>query len=86
MALGAQRSDVLWTVFSSTMVSVAGGLTAGVLLSLTSTKLLARWVEGTSINLLMLSGVTLLLVCCSALACFLPARHTSSIDPIEALR
>lgn len=86
MALGAQRRDMLRIVFLSTTVSVGSGLAAGVLLSLTCTKVLARWVEGTSGNPLILLGVTLLMVCSSAVACFLPARHTSSIDPVEALR
>jgi predicted permease len=86
VALGAQRSDVLCIVFSSTTVSVGSGLAAGVLLTVTCTKLLARWVEGTAGNPLILLGVTLLLVCSSALACFLPARRASSIDPVEALR
>ncbi len=86
MALGAQRSDMLCIVFSSTTLSVGSGLAAGILLSLICTKLLGRWVEGTSGNPLILLGVTLLLVCSSALACFLPARRTSSIDPVEALR
>jgi len=86
MALGAQRSDMLGLVFSSTTLSVGSGLAAGVLLSLTCTKLLARWVEGTAGNPLILLGATLLLVCSSALACFLPALRASSIDPVEALR
>ena len=86
MALGAQRSDMLGLVFSSTTLSVGSGLAAGVLLSLTCTKLLARWVEGTAGNSLILLGATLLLVCSSALACFLPALRASSIDPVEALR
>ena len=86
MALGAQRSDMLGIVFSSTTLSVGSGLAAGVLLSLTCTKLLARWVEGTAGNPLILLGATLLLVCSSALACFLPALRASSIDPVEALR
>lgn len=86
IALGAQRRDMLCIVLLSTTVSVGSGLAAGILLSLTCTKLLARWVEGTSSNPLILLGVTLLLVCSSAVACFLPARHSSSIDPVEALR
>ena len=63
VALGAQRSDVLCIVFSSATVSVGSGLAAGVLLTVTCTRLLARWIEGTAGNPLILLGVTLLLLC-----------------------
>jgi ABC-type lipoprotein release transport system permease subunit len=34
----------------------------------------------------ILVGVTLILIAAAALACFVPARRASSIDPMEALR
>lgn len=86
MALGGQRSDVLWIVFSSTTVAVGSGLVVGVLLSLTFSKLLGRWAEGSSGNPIILLGVTLLLICASTLACLLPAHRASLIDPMKALR
>ncbi len=86
VALGAQSSDVLWIVFSSVIVSIGGGLLLGISLSLTFAKLLARWVDGTSDNPLILLGVTFLLICASVLACLFPARRAMRVDPIVALR
>jgi putative ABC transport system permease protein len=86
MALGAQRGDVLWLVFSATTFSLGSGLAAGIFLSLSLTKMLAQWTEGSSRDPLLLLFVALLLIGASTLACFLPARRASLIDPATALR
>jgi predicted permease len=86
MALGAQRLDLMRAVFASATASITVGLVTGVLLTLTFTKLLASWSEGSTGNPLVLLGITLLLICCSVAACFLPARRASRVDPMIALR
>jgi predicted permease len=86
MALGARPADVLLIVFRSAATSVAGGVVAGVLLTMTLNRLLARWIQGGSLDILILSGVILLLVATSGLSCFVPARRASSLDPTVALR
>jgi ABC-type antimicrobial peptide transport system permease subunit len=86
MALGAQPGDVLRTVFASTVVSVGGGLLAGVVLTLVLNNVLARWAEGSSRDVLVLLGATVLLIVVAALACAAPARRASSVDPMTALR
>ena len=86
MALGAQRGDVLRMVFRSTSVSVGGGILAGVLLSLAMKRVIMQWAQGSSISLAVLLGVTVLLAIVGAMACVLPARRASSIDPMQALR
>jgi ABC-type antimicrobial peptide transport system permease subunit len=86
MALGAQRGDVLSMVFRSTSVSVGGGILAGIVLSLAMKRVIMQWAQGSSINLAVLVGVTVLLAVVGALACLLPARRASSIDPMQALR
>jgi putative ABC transport system permease protein len=86
MALGAQRGDVLWLVFSSTAFSISSGLALGIFLSLSLTKLFAQWTEGSSRDPLLLLFVALLLIGASTLACLLPARRASLIDPATALR
>jgi ABC-type antimicrobial peptide transport system permease subunit len=86
MALGARGSDVLRTVLSSTAVNVGAGLVAGLLLCIAFNKLSTRWVMESSRNPWILAGVTLILIAAAALACLVPARRASSIDPVEALR
>src|SRR6202140_1284902 len=86
IALGAQRTDVLRIVFSSTVVSVAGGILAGVILTLALNRVLARWAQGSSGDPLVLLAVTLLLSLVAALACSAPARRAVKVDPMTALR
>jgi ABC-type antimicrobial peptide transport system permease subunit len=86
MALGAQRADVLRMVIRSTVVSVGGGILAGILLSLAMKRVIVQWAQGSSISLAVLLGVTALLAAVGAMACLLPAHRASSIDPMQALR
>jgi ABC-type antimicrobial peptide transport system permease subunit len=73
-------------VFRSTSVSVGGGILAGIVLSIAMKRVVMQWAQGSSINLAVLLGVTVLLAFVGALACLLPARRASSIDPMQALR
>ncbi len=86
MALGARPKDVFLIVFRSAVMSVAGGVLTGVLLTITLNRVLARWIQGSSLDALILAGVILLLVATSGLSCFIPARRASSVDPTVALR
>jgi len=86
MALGAGRRDVLLMVLRSAAMSVTGGVLAGVVLTITLNRVLARWIQGSSLDALVLVGVILLLVATSGLSCFIPARRASSVDPVVALR
>lgn len=86
MALGAQRGHLLRIVFSSTALSVGGGIITGLALTLALNKLLASWAADASSNPLILLAVTLLLGIVGAVACAVPARRAASIDPMTALR
>lgn len=86
MALGAQPKDVLRVVFASAVVSVGSGLIAGVILTLGLSSVLAKWAEGSSGDILILLGTTMLLTFVAALACAVPAYRASSVDPMQALR
>jgi predicted permease len=86
MALGAVGKDVLLMVFRSAAMSVGGGVLAGVLLTMALHRVLARWIQGSSFDVLILLGVVVLLLLTSGLSCFLPARRASSVDPVVALR
>jgi putative ABC transport system permease protein len=86
MALGAQRSHVLGIVFTSTVASVGGGILAGIVLTLALQKLLAQWAEGSSRDPLILIAVVVVLGAVATIACALPARRASKVDPMTALR
>ena len=86
MALGGQRWDVLKIVFASAGVSVVFGIVAGLGLSFALKQLIAQWVENASTNPLILLAASLLLLGVAALACLVPARRASAVDPMTALR
>lgn len=86
MALGAQRWHVLKIVFASAGVSIGAGIILGLGLSLGLSRLMTRWIEHTSANPILLLGVSFLLLAVAALACLLPARRASAVDPMTALR
>jgi ABC-type lipoprotein release transport system permease subunit len=80
------RKDVLLIVFRSAAMSVVAGVLAGVMLTISLNRVFTRWIEGSSLDALVLAGVILLLVITSGLSCFIPARRGSSVDPTVALR
>jgi putative ABC transport system permease protein len=86
MALGAQRWHVLKIVFASAAVSVGFGVLAGLALSFGLTRVMTRWIENAYTNPVVLLAVSCLLLAVAALACLLPARRASAVDPMIALR
>jgi predicted permease len=87
MALGAQRSRVLWMVLREVVVMAAVGVTIGVPTALAASKLVESFLFGMKPNdplALTVSVVTL--VSAAILAGYLPARSASRIEPIIALR
>jgi ABC-type antimicrobial peptide transport system permease subunit len=86
MALGAQRGHLLRIVFASTVASVGGGVVAGVALSVALSTILARWAEGSVRDPIILLAGVLLLGLVAGIACAIPARHASDVDPMTALR
>jgi len=76
MALGARRKDVLLMVFRSAAMSVAGGVLTGVALTIVLNRVLARWIQGNSLDALVLVGVIVLLVAItSSLSARISARR-----------
>ena len=86
MALGAQPGQVVRMVFASTVVSVGSGIAAGLALTLVTKRILERWVGGNTRDPIVLVGGTLLLSLVALIACVIPARHASRVDPMVALR
>jgi ABC-type antimicrobial peptide transport system permease subunit len=68
IALGTKRKDALLMVIRSAARSVTGGVLTGVALTIILNRVLARWIQGNSLDVLMLAGVILLLVATSGLS------------------
>jgi predicted permease len=87
MALGAGTSDVLHLIFREGLALTAIGIAIGLTLALTVTRLLASFLYGVSpFDLATFIGVPVLLGLVTLLACWLPARRATKVDPIIALR
>jgi predicted permease len=86
MALGAQRADVLRMVFRGTSVSLGAGILAGIALSLALNQVVAKWAQVNPRDPGILLAGTILLGFVSGLACAIPARRASRVDPMIALR
>jgi ABC-type antimicrobial peptide transport system permease subunit len=86
IALGAKTAHVLRAVFASTMLSVISGIAAGLTLSLVLSGVLEKWAGGSSREpTVLLAGIGLLCLV-ATIACLIPARYATKIDPMSALR
>jgi predicted permease len=86
MALGAQRSHVLGLVFSSMLVTVAGGIAAGLACMMALHRVLGATAESAGNSPLILLAAALVLVLVAAVSCAIPARRASRVEPMTALR
>jgi len=87
MALGAQRRDVSGLVIRQGMTPVLIGIVIG----LSSAFFLTRWMSSLLFRVsandpLTFAGIALLLVAIALLACYVPARRATKVDPMIALR
>jgi predicted permease len=86
IALGAKRGHVLGIVFRSTVVSVGGGIVAGVALTLALNKLMASWAAESSRDPLLLFAAACVLSLVATMACAIPAWRAAGVDPMKAIR
>ena len=87
IALGAQTSDVLKLVIGQGMVLTVVGVIAGLAAAYWLTRLMSSLLFGVdATDSVTFAGVSLLLLVVAALACYVPARRASKVDPVEALR
>jgi predicted permease len=87
MALGAERSSILWMVLRETLLLVATGIGIGVPVALAAARLVSAQLYGLSAaDPLTLVGSVVVLIGVAALAGYLPARRASLVDPMVALR
>jgi predicted permease len=87
MALGAQTSDVLRLVLKQGLWLAAGGSALGLLMAVLLGRVVSTLLFGVSgRDPLTLAGVSLALTLVALLACYIPARRASRVDPLVALR
>ena len=87
MALGAQPRNVVVLVLSHGMKMVLFGVVIGIPASLAVARLLSSMLVGlTTTDALTIGIVTALLTGVTLLACYLPARRATRVDPLETLR
>jgi putative ABC transport system permease protein len=87
MALGAERRSVLRLILGQGMTLVGTGVVIGLALSLLVGRMLSRFLFGVSAGdpaSMVSTAVVLLAV--AMIACYVPARRASRVDPIVALR
>ncbi len=87
MALGARRADILALVVRQGGALVAAGAAVGLLAAAASARVLERFLFGVAAS----DGPTfaaapLVLVAAGLVACWLPGRRATQIDPMQALR
>ena len=87
LALGAQRYDVLRLIIGQGMRFVGIGVLVGLLGVFACTRLLQSLLFGIgATDLPTMLGVTFLLCAVAFIACLLPARRATLVDPVRALR
>jgi putative ABC transport system permease protein len=87
LALGAQRSDVLRLVIGQGMRFVGLGLLLGLIGVFACARLLQSLLFGVgATDLLTMFVITVILTAVAFVACLLPARRATLVDPIQALR
>jgi len=87
MALGAKQTDVLRMVVRQGMTMTLIGLALGLVGVLALSRVLVGMLYGVSpTDPLTFTGVSIVLLVVALLACLIPARRATRVDPIVALR
>jgi putative ABC transport system permease protein len=87
MALGANRGQVLALICKQGLRLAAIGLATGLLLALAATRLMSSILFGVSpADPPTYASIAILLTVVSLLACYVPARRATKVDPMVALR
>jgi len=87
MALGAETRDVIKLILKQGMGLTLIGTIIGLMLAVAVTRLLTSLLYGvTATDPATFAGVVLFVIGVAVLACYLPARRATKVDPMMALR
>jgi predicted permease len=87
MALGARKGDVIRLVLNRSMTAALIGVVVGLAASFALTRFLTGLLfEVKPMDPIVLGSVAVILACVAFIACYLPARRATKVDPIIALR
>jgi putative ABC transport system permease protein len=87
VALGAAPSGILRMILGQGLRTIFVGVAIGIAASLALTRTVQSLLFGvTASDPVTFGGVTLLLVGAALLACYIPARRATKVDPMVALR
>jgi len=87
LALGAQPRDVLLMLVRQGMLLAAVGVAVGLAAALALTRLMATMLFGVEpTDATTFASIAALLIGIALLACYLPGRRATKVDPIFALR
>jgi putative ABC transport system permease protein len=87
VALGAERPDVLRLVLKQGLMLTLVGLGIGLIIALAGTRVVSILLYNISAtDLVTFAGVSTLLVAVALLACYVPARRATKVDPMVVLR
>ena len=86
-AVGAQQSDIRNLVFGEGFRLIAGGLAAGIAAALALSRVLRSFLYGVEpTDPVTLAAVGILFSVVALMACWVPTRRATNVDPLEALR
>jgi predicted permease len=87
LALGARSADVLRLIIGQSMKLTLLGLAIGLLGAFALSRVMSQLLFGVSAtDPATIAGVALVLTAAGLLACYLPARRATKIDPLTSLR
>ena len=87
VSIGAERRDIFKLILGQGLAISVVGLLAGLVAALAVTRLTANLLYGVSAtDPVTFIVIALLLLCVTLLACYVPARRATKVDPMVALR